>query len=167
MMMFIGIDPGLTGAICALDQDGAIIVCHDTPILTVTRNKHTRHECNRVEMAHMVREILHGRDSYGEPVAAIERVASMPNQGVASSFTFGMGYGIWLGILATLHVPTDLVHPARWKKTMLDSMGKNKDASRVRALELFGKQVDLSKKIHHGRADALLLAEYRRRIEYR
>lgn len=162
--MYIGIDPGITGAICALTTEGKVIGVWDTPILTVKKNKGTRHDLNRTEMASIVRNILHSRDEFGEPFACIERVNSMPGQGVASSFTFGMGYGIWLGILATLHVPTDLVHPVRWKKAMLDGMGKDKDASRIRALELFGGQVDLSLKKHHGRGDALLLAEYRRRI---
>ena len=95
--------------------------------------------------------------------AAIERVNSMPGQGVASSFTFGKGFGIWLGILASFSVSVDLVHPTRWKKAMLDGMGKEKDAARIRAKELF-PSADLSLRKHHGRADALLIAEYRRRL---
>ena len=163
-MIFIGIDPGLTGAVAALDDNGKVLSLNDAPVLNIVRSGHARHEPNRDAMAAMLREILHRRDEFGEPFACIERVNSMPGQGVTSSFSFGMGYGIWLGILATLHVPTDIVHPTRWKRTLMDGMDKKKDASRVRALELFGGKVDLSLRKHHGRADALLLAEYRRRL---
>ena len=93
---------------------------------------------------------------------AIERVHSMPKQGVASSFKFGMGFGIWLGILAALRLPHELVTPQAWKKLMLAGMPKEKDASRQRAMQLF-PDVDLSLKRHHGRADALLIAEWLRR----
>jgi len=161
MKYFIGIDPGQTGAVAALDEEGKVLGVCDTPILTIKKNKGTRHELDRPAMVTIIYRITQDGPSV---YAAIERVNSMPGQGVASSFSFGMGYGIWLGILTSLHIPHDLVHPTRWKKVMLDSMGKNKDASRIRAKELFGNQVDLSLKKHHGRADALLLAEYRRRI---
>lgn len=162
-MIFIGVDPGLTGAIAAVHDSGKVIGVWDSPVLTIEKKTGVRHELNRVEMASLVREILHSRDELGEPFACVERVNAMPDQGVTSSFSFGMGYGIWLGILTTLHVPIDLVHPTRWKKKMLDGMNKSKDADRMRAIDLW-PDVDFSLKKHHGRADALLIAEYRRRI---
>lgn len=161
-MIFVGIDPGMSGAVAFLDEQGNAFEIHDTPMLTIKRNKSIRREFDRPKMV----EILRFPNSVdrNRVIVAIERVNSMPGQGVASSFSFGMGYGIWLGIIAALGYPVDLVHPVRWKKIMLDSMGKDKDASRIRAKELFGNRVDLSLKKHHGRADALLIAEWRRRI---
>lgn len=162
MTVFIGIDPGLTGALACIDQDGRILGVYDTPILTVTKNKGTRRELDRSRMVQIIGNII--RNLNDETVkVAIERVNSMPGQGVASSFTFGMGYGVWLGIVAAFKLPVDLVHPVRWKKVMLDGMGKDKDASRIRAQEMFAPYVDLNLKKHHGRADALLIAEWRRR----
>lgn len=163
-MIFIGIDPGLTGALSALHDSGKVIGVWDTPILRIEKNKSIRHELDRVQMVDLVKDILHRRDEFGEPVACIESVHSMPEQGVASSFEFGKGFGMWLMLVTAVRVPLDLVSPQRWKKTMMDGMGKDKDASRIRAKELFGGSVDLSLKKHHGRADALLLAEYRRRL---
>lgn len=50
------------------------------------------------------------------------------------------------------------------KKEMLAGRGKEKDASRLRALELFPHlQEELKLKKHHNRADALLIAEWGRR----
>lgn len=135
------------------------------PVLTIERNSRVHNEPDRAAMAELVREILHSRDELGEPFAAIEKVGAMPDQGVTSSFSFGMGYGLWLGILATLHVPVDLVHPRRWKKILMPDMGKEKDASIIRVKELFPEFAHhFTLKKHHGRADALLIAEYRRRL---
>jgi len=164
-MIFIGIDPGQTGAVAWI-QSGEIVGNFgviDAPILTVEKNKSIRHEMDRVGMARIVEDIKSLVAPMSRIVAAVERVHSMPEQGVASSFSFGMGYGIWLGILAAFEIPVDLVHPTRWKKVMMDGMGKEKQASMVRAKELF-PTAELSLKKHHGRADALLIAEYRRRL---
>lgn len=157
---YIGIDPGLTGAVAVIRGDGLFLAVHDTPVLEVVKNKKTRHDPDRVAMANLLAAIEH---QYSPVFAAIEKVNAMPEQGVTSVFSFGMGYGIWLGILASFGIPTDLVHPTRWKKTLMDGMGKEKDASRQRAKELF-PAADLTLKKHHGRADALLIAEYRRRL---
>jgi crossover junction endodeoxyribonuclease RuvC len=54
------------------------------------------------------------------------------------------------------------VTPQRWKKTMLDGQGKDKDAARFKAQALF-PQIELHLKKHDGRADALLIAEFARR----
>jgi crossover junction endodeoxyribonuclease RuvC len=89
----------------------------------------------------------------------------MPKQGVASSFTFGEGFGIWKGIIAAFQLPVELVSPQRWKKTMLADQGKEKDASRFKAMQLFPSVADQLKRVKDdGRAEALLLAEYGRRL---
>jgi hypothetical protein len=77
-----------------------------------------------------------------------------------------MGYGMWIGILAALHIPYTLVTPNRWKKEMMAGMGKEKEASCVRAAQLFpaaGALLSRPKRgggvVHlDGRGDALLLA---------
>lgn len=160
-MITIGIDPGLGGAVACLGPDGRVLRLSDTPILTIDKNSSIRHEPDRVAMAHLIQDMI--VVAQGNVRVAIEKVHSMPDQGAASGFSFGMGYGIWLGILAAYGLPTDLVPPQRWKKVMFDGMGKEKDASRIRAKELF-PEADLSLRKHHGRGDALLIAEYRRRL---
>ncbi len=89
----------------------------------------------------------------------------MPKQGVTSSFNFGYGLGIWEGIIAAYELPLEKVSPQRWKKTMLADMGKTKDASRYKAISLFPEVAgQLSRVKDDGRAEALLLAEYGRRL---
>lgn len=152
----LGIDPGLTGAIAAITSAGNIEL-HDCPILSIGK----KHNCNPAAMA----AILRGYQNSSEGLlVGIEKVHSMPGQGVASTFCFGEGYGVWLGILAALNICHELITPQAWKKSMMDGQVKDKDASRLVALRLFpevGEQLKLKR--HHGRADALLIAEYLRR----
>ena len=71
-------------------------------------------------------------------------------------------YGAALATLATLQIPYRTVTPPVWKKAYR-LIGCDKDESRARALELFPTAIDaLRLKKHHGRADALLMAEYLR-----
>jgi crossover junction endodeoxyribonuclease RuvC len=67
--------------------------------------------------------------------------------------------GIWLGVMAALRMPYTPVRPVVWKKAF--SLGKDKEASRLRAQQLF-PSADLRRKRDHGRAEALLLAWYGR-----
>ena len=73
-------------------------------------------------------------------------VNAMPNQGVTSMFNFGQSYGVIKGIFLALEIPTFFVRPAKWKK-YFDLLGTEKDASRVKAIEMFPDlSVQLAKK---------------------
>jgi crossover junction endodeoxyribonuclease RuvC len=156
-MRIMGIDPGLTGAVAIIG--GGEVVLRDTPIMLVKNGKKMKMEYLPAEMA----AILHDNRSLEEHVF-LEKVSAMPGQGVTSMFGFGKGYGIWIGILAALRIPYTLVTPQAWKKEIMQGM-KDKDAARLRALELYPEVVSkLTRKKDIGRADALLIAEYGRRI---
>ena len=153
-MITIGIDPGLSGAVVAILPSGEIEF-HDMPVLEVKKKQ----TLDYVGLAHILRRY----PSRGECKAAIELVGAMPGQGVSSMFKFGQTYGAALATLATLQIPYRTVTPPVWKKAYR-LIGCDKDESRARALELFPAAVDyLGLKKHHGRADALLIAEYLRR----
>jgi hypothetical protein len=166
-MIYLGIDPGITGAVAAIHEDGEIEF-YDTPIVSVQSRKKTTNSLDPYACVALLRKFC-SPYSY----VAMEKVNAMPgigaggarvSIGATSAFNFGAGYGIWLGILAALDMRTQLISPPRWKKAMMEDMGKEKDASRVRARQMFpqaASSLDLKK--HHGRADALLLAEYGRR----
>ena len=62
-----------------------------------------------------------------------EKSQSMPGQGVASTFQFGVGFGTILGILAALRLPHTLVHPKTWCKVM--HSGTKADDAKARSLE--------------------------------
>jgi crossover junction endodeoxyribonuclease RuvC len=154
-MIHIGIDPGLSGAIAAILPDSTIEF-HDMPVLTVKG----RQILNYAGLAHIVRRY----SGDGDCMATIELVGAMPGQGVSSMFKFGQCYGAALATLASLQIPYQCITPPVWKRSYR-LVGCEKDEARARALELFPQCVgDLKLKKHHGRADALLLAEYGRRM---
>lgn len=149
----IGIDPGLGGSAAVLDCAGVLIALYDTPTLILKVRRGTKREYDVPGMVQILRP-------YAEHSvhAIIEESQAMPKQGVVSTFTTGVGFGIWLGVLATLRIAYTRVRPATWKKTM-SLQGKDKEASRLRAQQLFPR-ADLRRKKDHGKAEALLLARY-------
>lgn len=85
----------------------------------------------------------------------LEERPAMPGQGTRSLFTVGVGFGVWPGVLAAWTVSHTRVRPAIWKRTL--ELGKDKEAARLRAQQLF-PGANLRRKKDHGRAEALLLA---------
>lgn len=154
--MHLGIDPGLSGAVAVLAADGALIAVYDTPTLTLQVARGTRREYHLPGVVTLLQP-------YAGPGAhaLIEESQAMPGQGVRSMFTTGLGFGVWLGILTALAIPYTRIRPADWKRP-LGLLGKDKEASRLKATQLFPR-ADLHRKLDHGRAEALLLAWYGQR----
>lgn len=159
-MYIIGIDPGTTGAVAIIDATGGIPELIDTPTAEVVRNKKKKNDYMPSEMARIL--MPYSTDSAESSAHVyIEQVSAMPGNGATSMFGFGKGFGIWLGILAAYAIPYTLVTPQAWKKIMMAGMSSEKDAARVRAIQLYPELSDqLRRKKDIGRADALLIAAY-------
>ena len=165
MNLWGGIDPGNEGCLVLLYENGQIEF-HDAPTAIVQMGKKKRTVLVPQQMASRLQDIDLNTDYTGFHVY-LEKVSSMPKQGIASAFNFGMGYGMWLGVLATLQIPYTLVTPQHWKKEMMRGMATyEKSASCVRAAQLFphtSNQLQRPKRgggviYLDGRGDALLLA---------
>jgi hypothetical protein len=150
--MFVGVDPGLSGAVAVLAADGALVAVHDTPVLTLSTSRGSRQEYDVPGLVALLAPYA-GPDAH----VILEEAQSMPGQGVRSMFTVGYGFGVWVGALVTLQFPHSRVRPHVWKKAL--GLGKDKEASRLRAMQLF-PAADLRRKKDHGRAEALLLGYY-------
>lgn len=167
MKTIIGIDPGQEGALALLLPGGKIDIS-DTPVLSTTNAKgKARTIYDEVSMAREFLNMAHrAPGGLGEVLAVIEQVHSMPKQGVASSFTFGMGYGIWLGIIAALGISSVRVTPQRWKKEVLADGPKTDQAVVAFASRLYPAASPLMQtargRLLLGRADALLIAHWGR-----
>jgi crossover junction endodeoxyribonuclease RuvC len=90
--------------------------------------------------------------------ACLEKVHSMPGQGVASSFKFGQGFGHLEMALTAAKIPFTYVTPQKWQKELGCLTGGDKNVSKSRAQQLFPHI-----KCTHAISDALLIAEYCRR----
>lgn len=156
---FIGIDPGKSGAVGIIRPGSTLVVeTFDTPIMKAAKGTK-----NSYDVQGMLDILVKAKES-GKTYAILENVHSMPGQGVSSTFDFGKGFGIWIGILAALKIPHTLVSPVRWKKAMLADMTQDKGVSRTRVQQLFPDQAELFAKVKDdGRAEAVLMAEYGRR----
>jgi crossover junction endodeoxyribonuclease RuvC len=151
-MIYIAIDPGLTGAIAAIDDQAQLVVCHDLPIISDNRLKW-------IDSNELTGLLMQCRD--GRPAQiTVERSQAMPGQGVSSTFTTGVVMGSILAACQRIAVPLHLVTAAVWKRQMgLDS---SKPVSLDKARLLF-PTAELARVKDHNRAEALLLAEYSRR----
>lgn len=144
-MKFIGIDPGASGAICVLSDS-------ESRLIALCKLNDTEQG-----VSEFLRRYVEDR-RYEQVTAMIERVHSMPRQGVASSFKFGQSYGFLRGILTAHLVRFEEVTPATWQKAMGCLTKGDKNVTKQKAGQLFP-----SVKVSHWNADALLIAEHCRR----
>lgn len=153
MTWIIGIDPGLTGGIAVLDENGALQAISDFPI--IRDGKLSWVDGGRLQS--FLIDTLHGRPAR----ALVERVQAFPKQGRSSAFNFGVGFGSILSVLQARHIAIELVTPQTWKRAM--GLTSDKNASLHKARLLF-PAADLPFSKHDGRAEALLLAQYGLRV---
>lgn len=161
MRLLLGIDPGLQGAVAALDPTGAVMGTWPMPV--------AGGEVHAAGLADLLRSLrcLDAHQDIGR--VCLEKVSAMPKQGVASTFRFGCGWGMVRGVCAALAIPVTLVPPPLWKKRVLLGLPHDKAgavqfcASRWPSADLIlpGCRVP-----HDGIADALCLAEYGRLHEH-
>lgn len=155
--VFIGIDPGVAGALAVICPECGPRVW-DTPVAIVKR---TRKEYLVGDMRQVL-NLLCGHGRFPR-MAVLEEGIPMPSQSSRTTYGTGRGGGLWEGLLAGLGIPYERVAPAKWKKSM-GLTGQDKGGSRVLAQRLFPAIAgEFARAKDDGRAEAILLAEYRRR----
>lgn len=157
MTTTIGIDPGLTGAIARVGPLGAAV-------WNVPTSPHPSGKGKQIDYRALW-DVVRLATRFGPPKAVyLERVHSMPNQGVASMFKFGEGYGAIQQALAASGNDWVLVRPQDWKKEF-GLIKADKAASLEVAANLWpGLDLPGNKQQRIGCADALLIAEHGRRL---
>ena len=149
-MIWIGIDPGLrTGAIGAIDHNSKFIGAYDIQAID-----------DRIDSRALKQLILDLTLSGDDYAICIEQVGVMPKQGLVSSGRFMRAFG---SICSVAELTANVVHfviPRVWKKSM--NLNSEKDRSLEAARIMFPEAKLLLKK-DHGKAEALLIAEYARK----
>jgi crossover junction endodeoxyribonuclease RuvC len=155
-MLIIGIDPGISGAVCFF-EDGKILDIIEMP--TMSEGKKNKKQVNGNQLFNEIRSRLHEINQEHVSVV-VEHVSAMPGQGVTSMFNFGQSFGVIKGICSAMQLPIHFVRPTKWKK-YFNLIKTSKDASRSRAIELFPKVSEkLKRKKDSNKADAILIASY-------
>jgi hypothetical protein len=138
--LYLGIDPGQSGGLAILEEDGSVVLVEKMP--------ETERDTAEI-LAEFVPRVR---------FALIEAVHSMPKQGVSSSFKFGRSYGFLRGLLIGLRLTFDEARPQEWQRGMSCLSGGDKNVTKAKAQQLFPEL-----KITHATADCLLIAEFCRR----
>lgn len=148
-MIYYGIDPGKGGGIAAVGENGDLLFADKMPDT----------ERGIFELLSVMDRDW--RDGSAPPprTAVLELVRSSPQMGVVSVFTFGRNYGALRMALAAHKIPFEEHTPAKWQGMMRCRSGGDKNVTKQRAQELFPDV-----KCTHNISDALLLAEFCRRL---
>ena len=155
-MMIIGIDPGISGAICFF-KDGEIVDIIDMPTMAEGKKNKRQVNGNQIYNEIITRiENIPKKNVY----VVVEHVSAMPGQGVTSMFNFGQSFGVIKGICSAMQLSLNFVRPAKWKK-YFNLIKTEKEASRAKAIEIFPYiSSKLSKKKDTNKADSILIASF-------
>ena len=161
MNAFIGVDPGLGGALAIIFPSGSVNIL-PTPVAG-----------KEIDVGAIVKwindvlpvDILIGRYP---AVAYIEKVGAMRKggikQGTSSMFKFGFVTGVIHGILRALSIPLYTVTPQAWKKEILAGTAKDKQAAIDYILRAYPDvslfRTPKSRTYDSGIADSICIAEY-------
>lgn len=154
-MIIVGIDPGQTGAIAALDPDGSYISVVDMPVLGG--------EPSADDVASLLEAIANPTDLF----VGLEEPFAVRNKGAQGLLTQGIGYGILLGVVGSMRLKHERIKPAAWKRELGLPMGKDisysqKKKNSIAHAKRLWPELDFRVK-DDGRAEALLIAECLRR----
>ena len=155
-MLIIGIDPGISGAICFF-EDGQIKEIIDMPVMAdVKKNKR---QINGPQVYNEISSRIN-KFSKKDITVVIEQVSAMPGQGVTSMFNFGQSFGVLKGICSAMQLSMFFIRPVKWKK-YFSLIKTEKDASRTKVIEIFPYiSSELSRKKDSNKADAVLIASF-------
>lgn len=169
MLISVGVDNGLSGAVVAIDESFNVIGWWDCPVTESTTKAKGKTKRHREFSPRGMKEILdivtaHNTRFKSNIRVWLEHAQAMPKQGVSSTFKTGKGAGLWEGIVVGLGLPYDIVHPRTWTKNVLADVprGDPKQRSFIKCERLFpdiplikpgGRVLSMD-----GRSDAALIA---------
>ena len=94
----------------------------------------------------------------------------MPGQGVSSCFTFGMGFGMVIGVVQAIGIPYELVTPTKWQREMVSAADKSESTKKtsLNAAVRLHPNMDfrksrLARNFDDNKVDATLICDYARR----
>ena len=155
-MLIIGIDPGISGAICFF-EDGQVKEIIDMPVMA--DGKKNKRQINGPQVYNEILKRIN-RFQKKDIIVVIEQVSAMPGQGVTSMFNFGQSFGVLKGICSAMQLSMFFIRPAKWKK-YFGLIKTEKDASRTKVIEIFPYiSSQLSRKKDSNKADAVLIASF-------
>ncbi len=149
---FIGIDPGLTGAVGVLNSKGNYVTTFDLTTEPRGHKSFIKTQLNPTAIHQQLKPYLN-YNSY----SLIEKMTSRPNQGVASQFSLGDSFGVLRSLIQSSKSSAGYVLPRVWKGFL--GLGVSK-ADSIQLAQTLYPGAPLSRQKDHNRAEALLIAHY-------
>lgn len=156
MSLYLGIDPGATGALAWLIEPAGEVICEDMPTRVVKVNGKNRTIVDPEGFDQVI-----ARTAGSITACVLERVGPMKRMDAGAQGRFLTGYGVLIGILAVHRVPTYHLLPQQWRRMVgLPKKGeKDKKPSKAKADELFPDCRDQWRLVKDAdRAEAALMA---------
>lgn len=146
-MIFLGIDPGLSGGLASIDT---VLNRLQTWPMPVIKNG-TKKVLNTAELS------LWFNDHFEADAVVIERVHAMPGQGVTSMFNFGYGCGLLEGMATGFSLPVEFVTPQAWQKEFFNGIPQS--LGKKRSILFFQQRwPSFGQRVTDGEADAACIA---------
>jgi len=163
--MFIGVDPGLKGSICLLNDLGAIVKIDPMPLNAA--GKLDFQGIWRI-FASLDWAIIHR--------VGIEKLLSFPSDcsadrrvdGRIGTMTMGINWGVIVGMIEAKQWSYEVISPRTWQAVMLKNCDQCLPAKQraeivaKRMFPTFDFVLPRCRKVHDGAIDAALIAEYTR-----
>jgi crossover junction endodeoxyribonuclease RuvC len=147
-MTVLAIDPGFSGALAWVSDDGHLIEVLDMPVAKI--NKRTR------IVPALLADLMALR-----PVdfVVIEQVGPHRGEGSAGAFSFGYGAGLLEGVATAQGIPVHFYSPATWKRRA--GVPGDKGAARAMACRYWpGASQKFARVRDDGRAESALLGRW-------
>lgn len=127
-MIIFGIDPGKTGAVATFNTKTCECLVIQLPMVDKQMKNKKARKRSFIDIS-ALRTFIQIFPS--NSIAYIEDVASSPQMGVVSAFTFGENFGTLKGIFGGLNINTKLVRPQLWKSILKLPADKKKTVAKM------------------------------------
>lgn len=156
-MIFIGIDPGVSGAVAAVGPNSCDV--EDIPTVEMGGTGRTVRKIDGLALAKMLRRFVPAGEAC---MVVLEDVHVMPSSksGSAANTSLLHSKGVIEGVLAVLRMQTELVNSRKWKGMYGLDSDKKASLEKARTLYPVLAKSRLARVADHNRAEGLLLAHY-------
>lgn len=161
--IFVGVDPGLSGAVASLTGDGRAAMAIEIPKLLVAVGEREDSWPDHHRIGLLLRRAVAAAGDPARVVVTVEHAGSWSTPGHKANYWRAGGPQLWRGACGALRVPVHLVAPASWQAEMLP-MAEIRTAHpvhRVRQGDPIPESINATKKANTLRRAAIKAASVR------
>jgi|ERR1700744_372353 len=156
-MIFIGVDPGLTGALSAIDHNGIVLGVYDLPTRRVEIAGMHALVKRKIDALALRKIIMSAVPSNDKAILVIEDMQLLGGHAIQTMGSLAHTRGVIEAVAMLCGMDVRFVTPREWKASY--GFGADKKIALRIARELYpGAPIKLAK--HHNRAESLLISRW-------